>query len=219
MSVQEVKYTPEGELAPELSAEEKQIVANKMAALNKVFDDKVIKAKYKLELTFGKARSMTKPTPGILTFWLNGSKFHGGGDEKLYLCPGRRLNQSDCEQPIPDLANSMGTLVCPSCGKFWRGEEVIGELMMNLPMRKWAEVLYAHYRKFEYSCDIYLKHAPDDIRSVSLAQVEKATWKGSEQLLRGRARRARMIYPLKNLIKDSNAGSDLLTRMYSFLTA
>jgi len=218
MAVQELKFSPDT-VAPELSADEKQIVANKMAALSKIFDDKVIKAKYKLELTFGKSRSMQRPTPGILTFWANGSKFHGGGDEKIYLCPGKHLHVNECEKPIPELANSMGTLVCPSCGTLWKGEQVIGELMANLPLRKWSEVLYAHYRKFEYSCDIYLKYSSDDIRSVALAQKEKATFKGSILLEKTRARRAKSIYPLKNLIKDANNGSDLLGRMYSFITS
>lgn len=214
----EVMYEPETPVK-ELSADEKQILANKVDVLAKVLKDNKIRAKYKLELIFGKARSLHRPTPGIVTFWENGTKLHGGGDVKLYLCPGKRLKVNDCEKLIPELANEQGTLVCPACGQIWKGEAVIGELMYNLPMQKWADVIYTHFRHLEYHCDIYLKHAPADIRSVALAQKEKATFKGSETLDKTRAIRARHIYPLQNIIKDVSSGSDLLRRIHTFLVA
>jgi hypothetical protein len=217
-SIEEVKYQPDAPQT-ELTADEKQVLANKIQAMAKILKDDKIKAKYKLELIFGKARSLHRPTPGIVTFWENGTKLHGGGDVKLYLCPGKRLKFNDCEKLIPELANEQGTLVCPSCGNIWKGEAVIGELMYNLPMQKWADVIYTHFRHLEYHCDIYLKHAPDDIRSTALAQKERATFRGSTRLEKIRAVRARHIYPLRNIIKDVSAGADLLGRIHKFLVA
>lgn len=207
----------EGEII--LSGEEKERYAKQMTALAKLLQDNTKKAKFKLEVMFGKKRSTSQPTPGVLSFWGSGTKLHGGGDEKLYLCPGSRLGRSNCSALLLDRYNSGHGIVCPTCGTVWKHEEVIGELFFNLPMRKWADVLYKYYRLCEYDADIYLKHATDDIRSISLAQSEKATWKGTQVLERTRARRARHIYPLRNIIKDTSAGADLLSRFYAFLVA
>src|SRR5690606_41702028 len=73
----------------------RSIIQSKLNALQKLLADDQIKAKYKLEVLFGKARSTWKPTSGALTFWENGSKFHGGGDAKIYLCPGKLTGRSE----------------------------------------------------------------------------------------------------------------------------
>lgn len=202
-----------------LTSEEKERFLKQATALEKLLADKSIRAKFKIEIMFGKARSMARPTNGVMSFWGSGTKLHGGGDEKLYLCPGADLKQNNCRALLLDRYNNSQGIVCPSCGSVWRHEEVIGELFFNLPMRKWADVIYKYYRLCEYNADIYLKYSRDDIRSVSLAQVQKATWKGSQLLERTREKRARQIYPLRNIIKDTSAGADLLGRFYAFLVA
>lgn len=200
-----------------LTAEEAERFAKQAAVLAKLLSDKEVKAKYKLEILFGKARSMAKPTVGVLSFWASGAKLHGGGDDKLYLCPGLRLGRNQCQALLLEQYNNSQGIVCPSCGTMWKHEEVIGELFFNLPMRKWAEVIYKYYRLCDYNADIYLKHAPEDIRSVAKAQSDKATWAGTKALDRTRDRRAKHIYPLRNIIKDTSAGADLLSRFYAFL--
>jgi hypothetical protein len=207
----------EGEIV--LTSDEAERYAKQASALAKLLQDKTVKAKFKLEIMFGKQRSTSMPTPGVLSFWGSGAKLHGGGDDKLYLCPGADLKQNGCRVLLLDSYNTSQGIVCPTCGTIWRHEEVIGELFFNLPMRKWAEVIYKYYRLCDYNADIYLKHARDDIRSISMAQVDKTTWKGSQVLENTRARRARHIYPLRNIIKDTSAGADLLSRFYAFLVA
>jgi hypothetical protein len=203
-----------------LTAEQAVEVAKRAEALKKVLADPKINAKYKIELVFGKARgAVDKPTPGMVSFWLNGSKFHGGGDEKLYLCPGRNLKKNDCEAIMPAFSNTADGSICPACGNIWKSESTIGEYMFNLPMRKWAEVLHRFFRIFEYHSDIYLKYAPLDIRSITRAQAEKTTWEGSKKLANTRDKRAKSIYPLRNIIKDINAGADLEKRLYAFLVS
>jgi len=203
-------------LTPEQAAE----VAKRAEALKKVLSDSKINAKYKIEIVFGKARgAVDVPTPGMVSFWLNGSKFHGGGDEKLYLCPGRTLGKSHCEAIMPAFSNTADGSICPSCGTIWKSESTIGELLFNLPMRKWAEVVHRYFRLFEYHCDIYLKFAPLDIRSISRAQAAKTTWEGSKKLANVREKRAKSIYPLRNIIKDISAGADIEKRFYAFLVA
>ena len=204
----------------QLSPEEQAVFEKKLEAFQKLILHKdPLKAKYKIEVLFGKARSTRRPTPGVITFWENGTKFNGGGDVKIYMCPGKYLGVNDCEGFIPDASNTMGKLVCHHCGTVWKAEQAVGEVFLNLGMRKWAEVIYRHFRLLEYHCDIYLKHAPEDIRSQALAQADKATFRGSEAMDRLRAKRARHIYPLRNILKDTSAGADLLGRLYSFLVS
>lgn len=202
-----------------LTPEEMELFANKAAAMSKLLEDKKVVATYKLELVFGARRSTADLTPGALTFWASGARFHGGGDDKLYLCPGKRSKRNDCEALLKDEYNSGSGIVCPTCGNIWKNEDVVGELLFKLPMRKWAEVLYTYFRLCNYDCDLYLKHVRNDIREVSLAQVAKQTWQGTQRLDRARSTRVRIIYPLRNIIKDTSGGADLLARFYAFLMA
>lgn len=203
------------ESAPELTDEEKHALEQKMRALDKLLAD-AGKAKYKIELMFVRARSGWKPTKGIMTFWESGTKLHGGGDTAMKLCPGKRLGRSDCEAFIPDSAIGLGHCVCSACGQVWKGEQVDEALIANHTMRDWARILYRYFRMLNYNCDIYLKHAPDDIRSAAYQDVQ---WKTGDALATVRQRRALHIYPLKNIIKDTASGSDILTRFHAFLTA
>lgn len=196
-----------------LSVGEQQAFEKQREDLRKLLDDGEIKAKYKLEVIFSRARSTRAPTPGILSFWDSGTKFHGGGDDKVYLCPGE-----GCQGILRDQYNHKEGVVCPTCGSVWQHQALIGELCFNLPMRKWAEVLHRYYARFDYHCDVYLKYARDDIRQVALAQADRQTWQGSKNLEKAR-KRVRSIYPLKNIIKDTSAGADLLSRLYAFLVA
>ncbi len=207
----------EGEIM--LTPDEAERYAKQAKVLSKLLENKSVVAKYKIEVMFGKQRSVHRPTPGILSLWMSGSKLHGGGDDKLYLCPGKRLQRNTCESLLLENYNTSRGIVCPSCGTIWKHEEVIGELLLNLSMRNWAEVLYKFYRICEYNADIYLKYSRDDIRTVAKAQAEKATWKGSQALERTREHRARQLYPLRNIIKDTSAGADILSRFYAFLVS
>lgn len=201
----------------EKEANEVQARAEKLKLL---LSDATLKATYKIEILFGKARSTAqKPTPGVVSFWVSGNRLHGGGDEKLYLCPGSSLKKNGCQHPLIDHFNNAAGIVCPSCGTIWKHEQVVGELLLNLPMQQWADVVMTYFKLLNQDCDIYLKFAPEDIRSVTKAQVEKATWKGTQVLERARNKRAKACYRLRNILSDISAGADLLKRFRAFLTA
>lgn len=206
------EHAPE---VPELSEEEKDAVKKRMEAMDKLLAEQK-KAKYKLELFFGEERSIHKAVPGILSFWESGTKFHGGGDAKIYFCPGKILRVNNCMAPIPFAFNAYGHLVCPTCQHTWQGEQVIGEVLGRHNMRDWALLLFQYFVRLEHNCDIYLKHAPDDIRSV--AKLEQERDRGGELLAKSR-KRALYIYPLRNIMVDTANGADLLRRIYAFLTA
>lgn len=210
-----VSYEPEVTDVPQLTDEDRDAIQKRMAAMDKLLSEQK-KAKYKLELFFGDERSMSKPVPGILSFWESGSKLHGGGDAKIYLCPGKMLKRNECEGTIPFAFNAYGHLVCPKCHSTWKGEEVIGEVLGRHSMKQWAELLYKYFIKLEHNCDIYLKHAPTDIRSMAAREQERQ--RGGELLAKAR-KRALHIYPLRNIIKDTSSGADVLGRFFAFLTS
>jgi hypothetical protein len=202
-----------------LTAEEAEIYEKKASALRKLLSNKDVVAKYKIEILLGKSRSSAVPIPGAMSFWKSGARFHGGGDDKLYLCPGLSLDRSRCHSIIQDACNTSKGVICPACGTVWRHEDVIGEVFLKLSIRKWSEAVYRYFRLLEYNCDIYLKFAPDDIRNVALSQVDKQTFRGECKLENVRTKRSKAIYPLKNILYDTNAGADLLGRFHAFLTA
>jgi len=217
-SAQEIKYGEDNpiESAPELTEEDKHGMQQRIAALDKILTQEQ-RAKYRIELFFGKARSNKYPIPGCLSFWESGSMLHGGGDAKVYFCPSKQLKRGTCEAIIPFAMNAYGFLVCPSCQTTWQGGDVIGEVLGRHSMNDWARLVFMYYTRLGLNSDISLKYAPDDIRYA--AHLEQERDRGGEKLAKSRAARIPNVYPLRNIIKDTAAGADLLKRFYAFLTA
>ena len=215
----EIKYGQDNDLsaAPTLSEEELDILKKRMAALDALLATEK-KAKYKLELFFSAdrhVRGSRQPHAGILSFWASGAKLHGGGDCKLYLCPGKTLGVSECIGIIPDSSQGYGYLVCPDCKTVWQGPQVHGEVLGCWTTAQWASTLYTYFRRFGHNADIYMKVPKHDIRSVTLLEQERQ-WKG-EKLALARERLL-VVYPLANLIKDTATGADILGRFRAFLS-
>lgn len=217
-SVNEIKYGEDNpiERAPSLSEEDKYALKMRMEALDKLLDDKKL-AKYKIEVFFTEKRTGRGHYPGAISLWESGTKFHGGGDTKLYECPGKFLKINDCTGFIPDASNGYGFLVCPSCQKVWQGEQVIGERLARLDSRHWAELILRFFVRLGHNCDIYLKYPKSDLRRAT--EMEQQRQLMGEQLHKVRSRREPHLYPLRNIVKDTSAGADLLGRIYAFLTA
>lgn len=201
-----------------LSPEEQEAVADRMKKIDLLLKEGK-KAKYKLEVNFNRKRSQQRPFPGTVTWWENANKLHGGGDAKLYMCPGKDRKVNDCEAVIPDSANNTGFLVCANCGHVWRATEVHGEVFYNLPMQRWADVLLRWFQRLELDADIRIKYARDDIRHV--ARLEQERQRKGELLAKARDedRRTTAIYKLTSIIRDTSAGADLYARILAFLRA
>lgn len=204
------------EAAPQLTEEELDTLKKRMAALDKLLAAQEL-AKYKIELMFEAKRSSRRPSAAALSLWGSGAKLHGGGDTKIYWCPARALQTSPCDGLIPDSSQGYGFLVCPKCQKVWKGEQVYGELMGRASLDQWARLIYQYFVRLEYNADIYVKLPKVDIRRA--AELEQGRQLGGEKLEGARALRTRYIYPLRNIIKDTAAGADLLTRFRAMLSA
>jgi len=216
--VQEVQWGQDNpvENAPKLTAEEEDALKKRMVTMDKLLAEQGL-AKYKLEAMFEKKHSLTRPTFGVISFWQSGAKLHGGGDTKMYICPGKDLGKSSCEAFIPDVATGYGFLVCPKCKEVWKGEQVSGELGFRLSIQNWSFVLLRYFSKLEGNADVYLKYPKHDIRAV--ARIEQDKQHMGEKLEKARRELSKVIYPLRNIIKDTTNGADLQSRFYAFLRA
>ena len=173
---------------------------------------KRISASYKIEIQFGKDRSMWKPFHGVMSLLLSGTKLNGGGDEKLYVCP-----RDDCKGIVfPDDRVGL-SVVCRSCEMLWPERKLVGEIFLNLTAQNWAKALVTWFGRLEQKADIYLKYHPTDIRYQ--ASIEQERQKGGELLNRARNKRGLHIYPLRNIIKDTESGADLEGRFFAFINS
>lgn len=203
-----------------LSDGETLAIAARMKSLKKFFDDKV-RAQYKIEIQFGKARSTWKPFHGAMSLYLSGTKLNGGGDEKLYMCP-----RNDCDGIILPIdrfveetkkGKAIARVPCPSCQIMWAEDDLVGELFFNLVAKDWASAVLKMFARLDHSADIYLKYHRKDIRVQ--ASIEMSKHAGGELLAEARKSRGLHIYPLKNIIKDTGAGAQLYDRILAFINA
>lgn len=201
---------------PFMSEEEREVLRQQKEALDRLLDDSQL-AKYKIEILFGKGFAPSKPSAGVVSFWESGSKFHGGGDTIMHICPGKHLGKNNCEAFIGDEHHGYGNLICPECHSVWEGEQVIGQLLFRLTAAGWASVVLRYYMKLKMRADIYVKYHSEDIRNA--AAREQAQQRMGEDLQAARRKRYPRIYPLRNIIKDTNAGADLERRFLAFLSA
>ena len=204
-----------------MSPEELAAVNSQMAQLGLLLQEQV-RAKYKIEVHFGKGRtSRGQPFAGAISLWLSGTKFHGGGDEKLYECPredcGTLIMPGQIDQKTMPNGEFCSVSVCSGCGTTWRSEQTTGERLLKLTEQDWAFAILRLMQKLELNCDLYAKYSPTDIRYQTA--MEMARNRGGEEIAKARKNRGLFIYPLKNIIKDTKHGADLYKRIRTFINA
>lgn len=201
-----------------ISDEEERAIAQRLKALDDAFKKDVF-AKYKIQLMFGSNRSRNNPIKGLITWWRSNLAFHGGGDISIYMCPGKKLGESDCDKFMLVEAHDGEIIHCHSCGTTWRSDVCIDAQYACLSLDKWADLLVFYFKEFESNADIVLKYAPDDIRSMTRKDIEGKKYGELLDSARVKRERARAVYPLRNIMKDVSTGASLRARIYSFLTA
>ncbi len=201
----------------ELTGAEKDAVEKRMAALDEVLKEpEGVVARYKIEFFTQYKRTSWTPMVGILSFWESGKQAHGGGDQKVYLCPGRELKINECSAVIPTTLTTDRGAVCPVCRRAWRSNRLIGEHTAKLQVTQWADILARYFRLLQHSCDIYMKHGVTDIREAAL--LEQARQMHGDKLRVARNVKTH-VYPLRNILKDTGAGAVLETRLRAFLVS
>jgi len=209
-------YSIDSSTAKDVLVEHREAKAQEDKERTKWLDGEVL-AKYKLEVLFGRGRSASGAIAGALTFWESGTALHGGGDTAMHVCPGKSKGVNDCDAFIPDTAHGIGFLVCPKCQRQWRPEDVHGQLLLRLPLSKWADVVYRYFVQLEGRVDLVLKYYPESLITVAHAEQEKQLH--GERFGTVRGKRSILVYPMKNLIKDTSAGASAHSRILAWLRA
>jgi ribosomal silencing factor RsfS len=194
--------------------EEKELIQKKKDALTELLRRECI-GKYKLEVMFSSKRSINNPTAGVISIWESGSKLHGGGDSKIYFCPGKGRRMNNCQAIIPFDNVNYGHALCPRCGLVWKGEELDGEVFGRWTMQGWARKLADYFIDCGSNADVYVKQPKMDIREAARQEQEKQM-KG-DKLNVVRSGLIRYIYPLARILQDTQGGSDVADRFYAFL--
>jgi hypothetical protein len=196
----------------DLPEEEQKILQKKKAAIDKFFADKV-SARYKIEVQFGKGRSIHKHFPGSLHCYRSGSALSGGGDEILYPCP-----DDKCMGYMEPEQVSIGFALCPKCGRKWgRVSDLQEGRLFRLSHQDWARVILKAFAALGHNADIYLKSHPEDIRDKAL--LEQLKQRKGDEYRKVYEARVYVMYPLARIVDDSRSGRDLYKMFLSFVLA
>lgn len=227
MPVRDVKAALKDHLSDqnlvELDEQEQAAIRSRMEAVDKLFAQ-TNQAKYKLEIQFHEKRSTWQPFAGVMYFLLSGNKLHGGGDTKIYLCglDGCHGIVNPPEHTVTDLdtpleQESRPRVICPKCNQIQFADQLWGERLLRLTAQHWAQAIYDNFRYLEQNADVMLILHHSDLQKMTGLEIEK----NADSAILDGARRARqkVIYPLKNLIKDVSAGADMYKRFLAFVTS
>lgn len=177
-----------------------------------VFEGEV-RARWKIEVTFVKNRSLVKLNHCGIQVWESGKHFHGGGDSLAFFCKDNRKGHDEgCWGVIPqDNVAPNGVAYCPSCKAAINANHLTNMKLGVVYLDGLAKELAALFRKLGSNADIVIKYHRTDVRYAAL---EKAKGPDVARKLKGMH-----IYPLKNIIKDTSAGATLEGRMKAFITS
>lgn len=191
------------------------------------------RAKWKMQIWIKSDRSVQKPLTFTLSIWESGKRLHGGGDESTFICRrnpnapkptappfvsiGRSstfkkpLSVDGCDTIIPGDNAVHGKIVCPGCGIRWDTEHIADSLFYRLPVENAAVVLVSWFRALDSDCDLYVKFRAEDIRVKMQAEAF-----GIHEAQR---RKGLMIFPLRNIIRQTAGGATLESRFKAMLLA
>lgn len=186
--------------------------AKKMPTEGTVTTEGEIRAKYKIEIRFGPGRTTNGPNLCMIQIWESGKRFHGGGDDKMYWCKNVEAGSNEgCGKHIASQYIRNGVALCPHCKRAINAKMLTGEMVYKNTTKDLAIRLAALWQNLECHADFYCKYDQTDIRYKAM--------EAAKGLAVARKLRGMHIYPLKNILKDTAAGADLVGRIVAFLTA
>ena len=207
----------------ELNEQERAAVVSRTKVLDELFK-KDARAKYKLEIHIHEERSTWKPFFGVMYFLLSGDKLHGGGDTKVYLCADENCHGViyPPEHTIVDISENAdptapAKVLCPKCERVYYARDLWGERGLRLTSANWARAIYNNYMYLDGNADIVLLSHHANLQKQTALEMEKNA--GSELVNVARRVRRKVVYPLKNIIKDISAGADLVGRFQAFINS
>lgn len=200
---------------PEMTEEERERVEKRMTALQQLLKKDDV-AKYKIEVMFDlRKTSRGGAFPGVMVVWLNGSMMGGGGDELLYPCP-----DDHCTGYIgsDNIAVQSQTAYCPECRFVWKQSDLSEIRAFNMPDKLWAAVIAREFMRMSCNADIYMKVAQGKLREGVEKTHDKEGGFVAEALHAGRHKSA-VLYSMQDIMRDTQGGSSVESRVLAFLRA
>ena len=206
------------EVSPEVEA--------KVASITESLGARRSEARFRIEVFLqGGPRKGAVVVKGVVAFFTNGGFLHGGGDAAVYLCP-QVVDGHDCMAPIdmqfvtsrPVLgagARVEQVVVCTECRRVSRTEELTGQIVYSASTQRWADILAGLFRRLGHSADISVSIERESLRRATTEEL--ARYRGGDAYARVVAKRECVVYPLANILKDTQSGAALTDRFRAFL--
>jgi hypothetical protein len=172
-----------------------------------------VRARWKIEVTFVKNRTMKGLNAVGIQVWESGKHFHGGGDALAFYCLDSRDGHDEgCGSIIPqdDVAPN-GIAYCRNCRRAINAQFLANIYQGNAYMDSIARQLTTLFHRLNSNADILIKYHKTDVRYIALERA-----KGPDVAARLKGMH---IYPLRNIIKDTSNGADLYGRIKAFITS
>lgn len=198
-----------GKVDPELE--------EKIAALVNPQMMKETEAQFRLEVFFRTGPRRNIPVRGILCAWTNGGFLAGGGDQTVYFCPTKLSSERTCLEPIDVQYQAGGRVVCTKCKKVSTTKQLVGQIIADVEMYKWAATITRFFHILKGSADLCVNVERGSM--LKAAELETERNRGGEVYEKVHAAREWITYPLANLIKDTFSGATLENRIRAFLEA
>ena len=171
------------------------------------------RAAYKIELNVRPSKRAAHLTTGRIAVVRSGSGTSGEGDVSVFRC-------SRCKKLIePEMVGPVW-FACPHCRLVEESEKVSeGSVFAFLSRRKLAELTMEFWLAAGRDADIYLKRYKYSIGEATEA-FRQGDLKKYETLRRlCKEKPEKVLYPLKNLMRDNLSGVDMIRRFEQFLGA
>lgn len=178
---------------------EQNIIAEEVKTLTALMEG-ALKAKYTVRLTLEDGPRMEAVVGFLQVFAHKGREFVDSQmEEKLYFCPGKGRNRSNCDRLMPALSNASTSHTCPFCGITWKGEEVYGELKGRLSRQNWIIELTRLVETLNREVQVEVRVYEPGIRDANNLERERS--RGGEALAKARKKKLEAQLRFPNLVK------------------
>lgn len=179
--------------------------------------EKETDATFKLEIFFRAGPRRNVPVRGILSAWTNGGFLSGGGDQIVYFCPQKTERGTTCLEPIDVQFQAGGRVVCTKCKRVSLTKELVGQIIAELEMQKWADIVHRFFHILKCSADIRISIERGSMRQAAELELERD--RGGEVYAKVEEGRQWITWPLAHILRDTASGATLESRIRAFLEA
>lgn len=161
-------------------------------------------ANFRIELTFGSNRSVTKPCSCLVRVWKISKDLTGHGDSTLMFCGGKT-----CFKPFNPMLLEDGYVVCPSCLTRYDQDECTSTLEIpSISMLELALFCSKLFLSLKGDCDVVVQW-----HKVS---AKNADTRHMDGLRTHHQTRERVVYPYWRILDDTKHGQSIVERFLAF---